>query len=118
MSTPVTPDMILLNGRITTLDREQPETAALSIRDGRILALGDDRTIRQSAGPETRVIDLGGRRVIPGLNDSHTHVIRGGLSYNMELRWENVPSVADALAMLRRQAANTPAPQWVRVIGG
>jgi predicted amidohydrolase YtcJ len=50
---------------------------------------------------ETRIVDLGGHRVIPGLNDSHTHLIRGGLSYNMQLRWENVPSVKDALAMLR-----------------
>src|SRR3546814_10914541 len=70
------------------------------------------------ADRRTRVIDAGGRRVIPGLNDSHTHLIRGGLNYNMELRWEGVPSLADALRMLRSQAARTPAPQWVRVVGG
>jgi predicted amidohydrolase YtcJ len=61
---------------------------------------------------------LGGRRVIPGLYDSHLHVIRGGLNYNMELRWEGVPSVSLALQMLKEQAARTPAPQWVRVVGG
>jgi hypothetical protein len=70
------------------------------------------------AGHDTKVIDLGGKRVIPGLNDSHTHLIRGGLNYNMELRWEGVPSLADALRMLKDQAARTPAPQWVRVTGG
>jgi predicted amidohydrolase YtcJ len=64
------------------------------------------------------VIDAGGRRLIPGLNDSHTHLIRGGLNYNMELRWEGVPSLADALRMLKEQAERTPAPQWVRVVGG
>src|SRR5207253_3492482 len=66
----------------------------------------------------TETIDLGGRTVIPGLNDSHMHPIRGGLNYNMELRWDGVPSLADALRMLKEQAQRTPPPQWVRVIGG
>lgn len=111
-------DMILRNGRITTLDPKTPDATAMFIKDGRIAAVGTDHSIMSGADAATPVIDLNGRRVVPGLNDSHTHLIRGGLSYNIELRWENVPSVADALAMLRRQAANTPAPQWVRVVGG
>lgn len=111
-------DLILHNGRLTTLDPETPDATAIAIRDGRIAAVGRDADIMKLAADGTNVIDLGGKRVIPGLNDSHTHLIRGGLSYNMELRWENVPSVADALAMLRKQADNTPAPQWVRVVGG
>ena len=112
------PDLILHNGQITTLDPATPDATAIAISDGVVSATGSDAEIMPLAGDDTQVIDLNKRRVIPGLNDSHTHVIRGGLSYNMELRWENVPSVADALAMLRRQAANTPAPQWVRVVGG
>ena len=56
--------------------------------------------------------------MIPGLNDSHLHLIRGGLNYNLELRWEGVPSLADALRMLKDQADRTPTPQWVRVVGG
>ena len=70
------------------------------------------------AEPTTRVIDGRRRTVIPGLNDSHMHPIRGGLNYNLELRWDGVPSLADALRMLKEQAARTPAPQWVRVVGG
>lgn len=112
------PDLILRNGKITTLDPDTPEASAIAIRDGKVAAIGSDASIMELAADGTRVIDLNSRRVIPGLNDSHTHVIRGGLNYNMELRWENVPSVADALAMLRKQAANTPSPQWVRVVGG
>src|SRR3954469_13594432 len=69
-------------------------------------------------GATTQVVDLGGRRAIPGLNDSHLHIIRGGLNYNLELRWEGVPSLADALRMLKEQARRTPPPQWVRVVGG
>src|SRR4051812_2877156 len=70
------------------------------------------------AGPTTRVIDLRGRRVLPGLIDNHLHIIRGGLNFNMELRWDGVRSLADAMSMLKRQVAVTPPPQWVRVVGG
>ena len=69
-------------------------------------------------GPSTKVIDLRGRRVLPGLIDNHLHIIRGGLNFNMELRWDGVRSLADALAMLKKQVAITPPPQWVRVVGG
>lgn len=113
-----TPDLILANGRVTTLDPANPEAAAIAIAGGRILAVGRSEEIVPLAGPGTKVIDLQGRRAIPGLNDSHTHLVRGGLYYNMELRWEGVPSLADALRMLKEQAERTPAPQWVRVVGG
>jgi len=111
-------DLILRNGRVTTLDAGRPSAQAIAIQDGLVRATGSDAEIMPLAGTDTTIIDLGGRRVIPGLNDSHTHLIRGGLNFNMELRWEGVPSVADALRLLKRQAARTPPPQWVRVVGG
>ena len=111
-------DTIITNARVTTLDPSNPQGQAIAIRDGLIAAVGSKDAIMRLADRRTRVIDAAGRRVVPGLNDSHTHLIRGGLNYNMELRWEGVPSVADALRMLKRQAERTPAPQWVRVIGG
>lgn len=110
--------LILCNGKISTLDPRMPEANAIAIADGRVLAVGDEASVMRHANATTQVIDLRGRRVIPGLNDSHTHLIRGGLNYNLELRWENVPSLAEALRMLKAQAQRTPAPQWVRVVGG
>jgi predicted amidohydrolase YtcJ len=113
-----TADLILHNGKIATVNAKQPEAQAVAVREGRFLAVGSDGDILKLRGSATRVIDVGGRRVIPGLNDSHLHVIRGGLNFNMELRWDGVPSLADALRMLKEQARRTPPPQWVRVVGG
>src|SRR5687767_11774478 len=111
-------DLIVVNARITTLDDACPEATSLAVRDGRFTAVGSQAHVRHQAGASTHVIDAAGRRIIPGLNDSHIHVIRGGLHYHMELRWDGVESLAEALRMLRRQAARTPPPQWVRVVGG
>ncbi|HLA31285.1 MAG TPA: amidohydrolase [Pseudomonas sp.] len=111
-------DLILFNGRLHTVDRENPSATAVAIKDGRFVAVGSDAEAMALRGSATRVIDLQRRTVVPGLNDSHLHLIRGGLNYNLELRWEGVPSLADALRMLKQQAERTPAPQWVRVVGG
>ncbi|WP_459615531.1 amidohydrolase [Bordetella sp. 2513F-2] len=111
-------DVVLHRGRIATLDRRNPTASAVAVKDGRFLAVGDDRDVMALAGPATRVIDLAGRSVLPGLVDNHTHVVRGGLNFNLELRWDGVRTLADAMDMLRRQVAVTPPPQWVRVVGG
>src|SRR5262245_27562823 len=111
-------DVILHNGKIATNDLARPYVTAAAVKDGKFLAIGDEGHILALKGDMTRVIDLNGRTAIPGLNDSHIHVIRGGLNYNLELRWDGVPSLADALRMLKEQAARTPPPQWVRVVGG
>lgn len=110
--------LILTNGKFHTVDRQNLTAQAVAIRDGKFLAVGSESEVMQHAGPETQVIDLHGHTAIPGLNDSHLHLIRGGLNYNLELRWEGVPSLADALRMLKEQALRTPSPQWVRVVGG
>jgi predicted amidohydrolase YtcJ len=112
------PDLILHNGLITTLDSAKPQAEAVAIQNGRFIAVGGDSDVLKLRDPKTQVVDAGRRRVIPGLNDSHLHLIRGGLNYNMELRWDGVPSLADALRMLKEQARRTPPPQWVRVVGG
>jgi len=118
MAERTTPELILHRGLFTTLDRANPRASAVAIQNGRFLKVGQDHEVMPLAGPDTRVIDLRGRRVLPGLIDNHLHIIRGGLNFNMELRWDGVRSLADAMGMLKRQVAVTPAPQWVRVVGG
>lgn len=110
-------DTIIVNAKVTTLDRENPQAEAVAIRDGRFLAVGSEQEVR-AAAPEATVIDAKGHRLIPGLIDSHMHIIRGGLNFNMELRWDGVTSLSEAMAMLKAQVDRTPAPQWVRVVGG
>jgi predicted amidohydrolase YtcJ len=111
-------DLILTNGRFATMSKASPFAEAVSIRTGKFSRVGSATEVMREKGPMTRVMDLKAHTVIPGLNDSHIHLIRGGLNYNLELRWDGVPSLADALALLKEQARSTPPPHWVRVVGG
>lgn len=111
-------DLVLRNGRITTMDPARPEASALAIRDGVFVAVGDEQDVAPLIGPFTQVIDARGQRVIPGLIDSHTHAIRGGVNYNLEVRWDGVDSLEEALHLLRVQAERTPEGQFIRVAGG
>ena len=111
-------DLILFNGKIATQDDRRTVAQAVAIRDGKFTAVGTDRDVMAFRTEDTKLVDLNKRVMIPGLNDSHTHLIRGGLNYNLELRWDGVPSLADGLRMLKEQAQRTPPGQWVRVVGG
>lgn len=114
-----TPDLILHSGKIAsgTTPGEYQFAEAVAIRDGLITQVGSNETLLSNAG-EAKQIDLQGRTVIPGLNDSHAHVVRGGRFYNLELRWDGVDSLEEGLSMVTEQARRTPEGQWVRVIGG
>jgi predicted amidohydrolase YtcJ len=111
-------DTILTNARIATLNPKAPGASAIAIRGGDIVAIGAAGDVEKLRGPSTRVIDAGGRAVVPGLNDGHTHFIRGGLTYTNEVRWDGVPSLAEGMRRVREQAQRTPPPHWVQVIGG
>ena len=87
------PGMVLINGKVITLDGTSSILQAIAIRDGRVLAVGSDADIRRLAGARTNIIDLGGRTVVPGLMDSHIHALRAGLTYAVELSWIGVPSL-------------------------
>lgn len=112
------PDLILHHGVFTTLDRSKPTASAVAIKDGVFVAVGEDSEVMNLKGDTTKAVDLKGRQALPGLIDNHLHIIRGGLNFNMELRWDGVRALSDAMAMLERQVAITPPPQWVRVVGG
>ena len=113
-----TPDTILVNGKILTVDDRFSIREALAIHDGRILALGATADIRKLAGSATRIIDLQGRTVIPGLIDSHIHAIRAGLTYSTEVNWVGVGSLSDALDRIRQAAATMKPGSWLIVGGG
>ncbi|WDH82882.1 amidohydrolase [Paenibacillus urinalis] len=111
-------ELIIHNAHMITMDEANPIASAAAIKSGRFIAVGEEAEVMQYQGAATRMVNANKRMLIPGLNDSHIHLIRGGLNYNLGLRWDGVPSVADALRMLKAQVDRTPAPHWVRVVGG
>jgi predicted amidohydrolase YtcJ len=110
-------DLIVFNAKITTGSLSQPEASALAVKRGRIYAVGTDAEILGLKDKNTRLIDAGSKRLIPGLDDVHIHVLNER-SYNYNLRWDGVPTLQRALEMLSEQAKRTPEGQWVKVIGG
>src|ERR1700756_77451 len=119
MMNTMTADMIVFGAKVSTLhdDASTPATS-FAIRGERFIAVGDEAEVMHFRDDQTRLVDAGGRRVIPGLNDSHLHAVRGALHYNLELRWDGVATLAHGLEMIHEQARRTPAGQWVRVMGG
>src|SRR5262245_65796900 len=112
------PDTILVNGKIVTVDARASTREALAVRDGRIVSLGTTADIRKLAGPRTRVIDLQGRTVIPGLIDSHLHAIRAALSFSTEVNWIGVRTLTEALGRIRDAARTMKPGAWLIVAGG
>lgn len=117
-SSTAAPDLIVDNAKVTTLQNSQPEAEAFAVSGERIDAVGGSADIMALRASNTRVINARGRRVIPGLNDSHFHLVRGGRDYNLELRWDGVETLERGLQMIRDQAMRTPKGHWVRVMGG
>ncbi len=111
-------DLVLFNGKIVPVDRAFSVKQAVAVKDGKVLAVGANDEIRRLIGPGTRVVELGGRTVLPGLVDSHIHAIRSARTWDLELHWEEVRSLAEGLKMIADQARRTPPGTWIRVAGG
>lgn len=111
-------DLIVVNAKVAIMDKERTLKEAIAVKDGKVIASGTTQEILNWQNGKTIAIDAQGRTLIPGLNDSHLHLTRGGRFYNAELRWDGVKSLKRALEMLKEQAERTPERQWVRVIGG
>ncbi|NMH28633.1 amidohydrolase [Flavobacterium silvaticum] len=114
-----TADLIVFNGKIATMRKPNEFVQAVAVKEGIILETGNsDAILKKFSGEKTQKIDVKGRSVIPGLNDSHIHIIREGLNYNAELRWDGVKTLKRAMELLREQAARTPKGVWIKVVGG
>jgi predicted amidohydrolase YtcJ len=111
-------ELVLVNGKIITVDKGFSIQEAVGVGAGRIVAVGSDGELRRWTGPHTRVINLGGRTVIPGLIDSHIHATVAGSSWDSELHWELKQSLAEGLRQIAAAAKTKPAGSWIVVGGG
>jgi hypothetical protein len=105
-------DLIVLNANIHTVDPANPKVEALAVRDGRFLAAGDVAQIEALGGPATRILDLGGKLVLPGLCDAHIHFTQYAIGLNRVDIFE-APTLAELLSRVRAKAADTPPGKWV-----
>ncbi|MDP1813189.1 MAG: amidohydrolase family protein, partial [Leadbetterella sp.] len=111
-------DLIVHNAIVYTLNDANPKAEAIVIVNGKVSYIGNNQQALALKTPDSQVIDAKGKAIIPGIFDSHLHVIRGGRFYHAELRWDGVRSLKRALKMLKEQAKRTPKGEWVRVVGG
>src|SRR5882757_2721420 len=113
-----TADTILFNGKILTVDKDFSTQQALAIGQGRVLATGTSPAMKKLAGNKARLINLGGRTVIPGLTDGHIHGIRAALTFGAEVNWIGVPTLKEALEKVRQAAQAQKPGSWIVVAGG
>ncbi|MFZ1793713.1 MAG: amidohydrolase [Anaerolineae bacterium] len=106
------PDLILHNGKITTQFKDRPECSAIAIKGSRVVALGDDEDILGLRDTHTRVVDLQGRRAIPGINDAHNHQLQVGQKMGY-IGLEHCGSIAEMIELVRERAKVTPPGQWI-----
>ena len=114
----LTADTILTGGKIITINSQNTIAQAIAVRNGRILAIGSSREVNGFSGPRTKVINLGGRTVIPGLIDSHIHAIRAGLTFSTTLDWSGLKNIKEAMESIRESAHTSPPGSWIMVLGG
>ena len=114
----VAPERILLNGKIATVDDFFSIQEAVALQGERILAVGSNEDMESLAGPDTEIVDLGGKTVIPGLIDDHNHVVRATEYWPNEARLDGVTTRAEALQILQEKAASLAPGEWLMSLGG
>ena len=113
-----TADTVLFNGKIVTVDKDFSVQQALAIGNGRIVATGTSAAMKKLGGDKAKLVDLGGRTVIPGLTDGHIHGIRAALTFGTEVNWIGVPTLKEALEKIRVAAKTQKPGSWIVVAGG
>jgi len=113
-----TADTVLFNGKILTVDKDFSIQQAIAIGQGRIVATGTSAAMKKLGGDKAKLVDLGGRTVIPGLTDGHIHGIRAALTFGTEVNWIGVPTLKDALEKIRAAAKAQKPGSWIVVAGG
>ena len=111
-------ETILNHGKIISANDKESIYQSMAIREGKIIALGSLTELKVWQGPNTQVIDLKGKTVIPGLIDSHIHAIRAALSYSTEVHWFGLPTIEAALNRLKQAASSAKPGEWLVVAGG
>lgn len=115
--TPRAADLVLRSARIWD-ETDRTDADSIAVRDGRVLAVGPAEEVVTAAGPGTEIVDVGGRRVIPGLIDSHIHLVRAGRRWASDVRWEGVGSLMEGMERIRDAAGRREPGEWVVVMGG
>ena len=113
-------DLVLLNGKVITVDPDFSIQEAIAVKDGLIAAVGTTREIQSNVGKETRVLDLRGKAVLPGINETHMHAPFFGASrppLSLDLTYPTVQSIEDMVEALRKRVAETPPGEWIRGFG-
>src|ERR1700761_1572789 len=113
-----TADTVLFNGKILTVDKDFSTQQAIAIGHGEVLATGTSAAMKKLAGKDAKLIDLGGRTVIPGLTDGHIHGVRAALTFGTEVNWIGVPTLKRAIEKIRSAAKAQPSGSWIVVAGG
>jgi predicted amidohydrolase YtcJ len=113
-----TADTVLFNGKVLTVDKDFSTREAIAIAHGEVLATGTSAAMKKLAGSKTKLVDLGGRTVIPGLTDGHIHGIRAALTFGTEVNWIGVPTLKEALEKIRAAAKAQKPGTWIVVAGG
>jgi predicted amidohydrolase YtcJ len=113
-----TADTVLFNGKILTVDKDFSTKQALAIGHGQVLASGTSAAMKKLAGDKAKLIDLGGRTVIPGLTDGHIHGIRAALTFGTEVNWIGVTTLKEALEKVRQAGKIQQPGSWIVVAGG
>ena len=112
------PELVVLNAKLITVDSSNPRAEAFAVRAGKFIQVGSNQQIQELIRDNTKVIDAKGRTIIPGLNDAHIHMVRAGMYWRYEVRLDEATNLPEILELIRQRANHTPKGTWILTLGG